>query len=152
MYPKECPARGDVPAICWSEGTDCSTVTKCGMEFRSCNSSDFRFDCASMTCVSSTAGDGGAVAACSGNAYPVACPAKDDVPALCWSPGTICSTLTRCGNEFKSCQAAGYHFSCTTWMCVPDTAGPAPDAGASPDVGVAQDSAAGDAATDGAHD
>jgi hypothetical protein len=152
MYPVSCPALGDVPAICWSTGTDCSTVTKCGNDFRSCNAPNSHFDCSTMTCVSSTAGDGGAVAQCSGTGFPVACPAKDDVPALCWSPGTVCSTISRCNNEFKSCQAAGYHFSCALFMCVPDTAS-ATDAGAA-DVGAADVGAAADAAsTDGAaHD
>jgi hypothetical protein len=143
-YPKYCPATPDVPAICWSAGTECSTITKCGNDYRSCLSPNFRYDCAANSCVSSTVGDGGVVAQCPDMLYPVACPAKGDVPALCWSPGTICSTLNRCGNDFKSCQAAGYTFSCTANMCVPDSAPP-------PDAGVAADASA-DAASSDAHD
>jgi hypothetical protein len=124
-YPVSCPARNDVPAICWSTGTDCSTVTKCGDQFRSCLSASTHFDCAQMTCVPNAGVDGGA--AC-GPDYPVSCPAKGDVPGLCWSTGTVCSTIGRCGNDFKSCQAAGYHFDCTQQRCLPDSGTPA-DAG-----------------------
>ena len=37
-------------------------------------------------------------------------PAIGEVPKLCWSSGTICSTLVKCGTEFKSCLAAGYRY------------------------------------------
>jgi hypothetical protein len=114
-----CPARGEVPPICWSAGTDCSTVTKCGDQFRSCTSPNARFDCTEMRCITGTSTGDGGLAECGDPTYPVSCPATADVPKLCWTPGTICSTIGRCGNEFKSCQAAGYRFSCTEQKCVP---------------------------------
>jgi hypothetical protein len=121
-----------VPAICWSAGTNCSSITKCGDQFRSCTSPNATYSCAEMRCeFTSSSGDGG-VTECGDPAFPVACPATAEVPRLCWSPGTICSTLNRCGNDFKSCLAAGYKFSCTEMRCVPDTSAPGPDAGTTP--------------------
>jgi len=141
-FPVSCPARNDVPAICWSAGTECSTIAKCGDQFRSCTSPNARYDCAEMRCVSSSSsGDGGVE--CGDPSFPVSCPATSDVPKLCWSPGTVCSTIGRCGNEFKSCLAAGYRFSCSEQKCVQ---GPASDGGAAiPDASVA-DAAPADAA------
>jgi hypothetical protein len=147
----QCPAiPPDVPAICWSAGTACSTITKCGDQFRSCNDPAFHYDCASNTCVKPTSGDGGAVADCPDMLYPVACPSRGDVPALCWSAGTICSTINRCGNDFKSCQAAGYTFSCTANMCLRDSTLP-PDAGVTADAAAPADASSPDASAD-AHD
>jgi hypothetical protein len=130
-YPVSCPAHGDVPAICWSPGTDCSTLTKCGDQFRSCTSATSHFDCAAMRCISAAESDGGT--GCGDPAYPVACPAHGDVPDLCWSSGTICSTIGRCGNDFKSCLGAGYHFDCTVQRCVADSTTPS-DAAPGPDA------------------
>jgi hypothetical protein len=126
-FPVSCPMHDGVPASCWSIGTECSTIAKCGDQFRSCTSANAHYDCTEMRCVyNSSTGDGGTE--CGDPSYPVACPAIGEVPKLCWSSGTICSTLTRCGTEFKSCLSAGYHFSCTEQRCVADTGG-APDGG-----------------------
>jgi len=135
--------RGEVPAICWSAGTDCSTIAKCGDQFKSCTAANAHYDCTEMRCVfGNSTGDGG-TSACGDPAFPVSCPARGDVPALCWSAGTVCSTLVRCGNDFKSCLAPGYHFSCTENKCVADGTGAPADAGATPtDTGAPADTAA----------
>jgi len=119
-YPVSCPANNGVPAICWSAGTDCSTLTKCGDQFRSCLSASTHFDCTQMTCVPNAGVDAGPE--CGDPSYPVPCPERGDVQKLCWSNGTICSTISRCGNDFKSCKAAGFHFDCTQQRCVADGA------------------------------
>lgn len=131
-FPVPCPALNAVPALCWSAGTACSTITKCGNDFVSCTSANAHYECAEMHCVLSVP-DGGTE--CGDPTFPVSCPATADVPKLCWSPGTVCSTVGKCGNDFNSCLSAGYHFSCTDHKCVPDTATDggvtSPDAGAS---------------------
>jgi hypothetical protein len=139
-FPRECPALGGVPSLCWSAGTDCSTIAKCGDQFRSCTSANAHYDCAEMRCVVSGGGDGGLE--CGDPAFPVSCPATSEVPQLCWSAGTACSTISRCGSDFKSCLAPGFHFSCADQRCVPDTGSPADAAPSAPDA------AAPDAATD----
>lgn len=127
-YPQMCPMRGEVPAICWSAGTACSTIVKCGDQFRSCNSPTATYDCASNACVVSGSTEDGGTSSCA-EPYPRFCPGKGDVPAICWSKNTVCSTIGRCGNDFKSCELAGFHFSCGDNKCVADTA---TDAGATP--------------------
>jgi hypothetical protein len=146
-FPVSCPGLGDVPALCWSAGTACSSVAHCGNDFRSCTSASAHFDCAQMTCVSGSTADGGVE--CGDPAFPVSCPAVGDVPKLCWSAGTICSTIGRCGNDFKSCLMSGYHYSCATQACVLDTS---TDAGvAAPDAAL-PDAATSDAAADASAD
>lgn len=160
-FPVSCAARGDVPAICWSPGTNCSTIAKCGDQFFSCTTPNAHYDCKEMRCVfDNPSGDGGVE--CGDPNFPVSCPAIGDVPKLCWSSGTVCSTLVKCGTEFKSCLAAGYRYDCATAKCVQGSATP-PDAGSgqAPDAGTVDsasgtvDSAAGDTApatTDAAAD
>jgi hypothetical protein len=148
MFPVSCPGLNEVPALCWSAGTDCSTLTKCGNDFKSCTSPGAHFDCTQMTCV------GPAGMECGQPEFPVSCPGLDDVPKLCWSAGTVCSTISRCGNDFKSCVSPGYRFDCTQQRCVPAPDGGVaqPDAG-SPDTAAADaPGASGDAATDAAAD
>jgi hypothetical protein len=93
--------------------------------FFSCVTPGTYYDCKEMKCLYMSGTDGGAEC---GAAFPVSCPAIGDVPKLCWSSGTVCSTLTRCGNDFKSCLVAGYRFDCNSGQCVPNLGGPPPDA------------------------
>jgi hypothetical protein len=152
-FPVSCPPANGVPAVCWSPGTNCGTIAKCGEQFFSCTSPNAHYDCALMRCEFNSTGDGGATE-CGDPNFPVACPAIGEVPRLCWSSGTICSTLVRCGTEFKSCLASGYRYDCATAKCVPDTGtppadaggGPTPDAGGSTDSAAPADSSAADTA------
>jgi hypothetical protein len=144
-YPASCPARNDVPSICWSAGTICSTIAKCGDQFFSCTTPGAHYDCAEMRCVYDSSGDGGAAVECGDPAFPVSCPAIGDVPKLCWSSGTVCSSLIRCGTEFKSCLASGYRYDCATFKCVPGSNVPVDAASTAPDAGASVDAAAGDA-------
>jgi len=125
-FPVACPPRGNVPATCWTAGTMCTSITRCGDQLRSCSTAGAYYDCTAMTCLLSSP-DGGVE--CGDPLYPVSCPAKGDVPSLCWTAGTICSTLRRCGNDFRSCLTPGYHFSCEDQRCVPDQDGGSGDAG-----------------------
>ncbi len=46
-----CPARGSVPASCWSVNTSCSTVTDCGGgNYESCTDPSLTVDCTTLTC------------------------------------------------------------------------------------------------------
>ena len=147
--PVSCPEHNGVPAtVCWSPGTSCSTIAKCGDQFFSCTSPNAQYDCAQMRCLYTVAGVDGGVE-CGDPAYPVACPGTAEVPQMCWSPGTKCSTLSRCGDhDFRSCIADGYRFNCATSQCLP-YAGGTPDASSStPDASSASDTAAPDATAD----
>jgi hypothetical protein len=148
-FPMSCPARNDVPSICWSAGTLCSTIAKCGDQYFSCITPNTHYDCTEKRCVYDAAGVDGGVE-CGDPNFPVPCPAVGDVPKLCWTRNTVCSTLVRCGNDFKSCQAAGFRFSCTELKCVPDMGGGGTvDSGAPADAGTAADAGADAAAAAG---
>lgn len=53
-YPTFCDASGDLPAACWSDGTDCSTRVRCSDGKQHACGSGYKYDCASGTCKSST--------------------------------------------------------------------------------------------------
>ena len=73
---------------------------------------------------SSSGGTGGS---CTNPSYPVHCDTVGTVPAGCWGPGTVCSTITNCGTaaapDYQACGIAGYHPDCAGTKCIPNTGG-----------------------------
>jgi hypothetical protein len=70
---------------------------------------------------------GGTGGSCTNPSYPVHCDSVGTVPAGCWGPGTVCSTITNCGTsttpDYVACGIAGYHPDCSGTTCVPNTGG-----------------------------
>jgi hypothetical protein len=57
---------------------------------------------------------------CKNPSFPVPCPPKDGVPTMCWSLGTVCSTITNCDGKFRSCRSPGHHVDCQMMRCLRD--------------------------------
>ncbi|MGZ3418109.1 MAG: hypothetical protein ACXVEE_09615 [Polyangiales bacterium] len=111
-YPNYCKAHDGVPEGCWPSTTACSTTTKCSDGTQhACRSSSFTYDCTTSTCK------------CADPKYPVYCPALGDVPANCWSTGTLCGSVANCSGTYHSCTSSGYHYDCTKSTCVADSTG-----------------------------
>ncbi len=134
---------------CWPSAVACSTVFNCGTstspDYRACMTAGLHPSCTdSTTCLPATGGEGGrndagaggaggsggkadAGLQCTDPAYPVYCGSLGAVPAGCWSPGTVCSTVTNCGTSaapsYAACSTPGYHPDCGGTNCVPDSTG-----------------------------
>ena len=63
-------------------------------------------------------GAGGSSELCPQPTFPVLCPALGGVPILCWSAGTVCSTIMNCNGAWGSCSSASMHVDCPTGSCV----------------------------------
>ena len=70
---------------------------------------------------------GGTGGSCTDPSYPIHCDSLGPVPAGCWGPGTVCSTIANCGTsttpDYVACGIAGYHPDCSGTTCVPNTGG-----------------------------
>jgi hypothetical protein len=123
MYPTYCPARGSaadggVPAGCWTQTTDCSTIKNCGGTPHACPTG-YAFDCPSNQCVLSC----NPTCVCTNPTYPMACPTVGSltdggVPADCWSAGTDCSTVKNCGNGMYHACRTGFIYDCAAAQCI----------------------------------
>lgn len=49
-FPTYCPGQHGVPASCWTEGTDCSTIVECPNDTGACNKG-YAVDCTEYACV-----------------------------------------------------------------------------------------------------
>jgi hypothetical protein len=110
-YPVPCAALGSTPASCWAAGTNCLAIAICSGSYLACTDASRHVDCTTKQCV-----DG---PTCVDPSYPVSCPALGTVPAACWSPGSICSTVTNCSGIYHSCVTATYHYDCASAQCLP---------------------------------
>ncbi len=143
-----CPMSG----TCWLSSVACSTVFNCGTntspDYRACVAVGYHPDCSGTTCLPGTGGVGGSgdggltgsggatgtgtspdagALSCTNPAYPVYCDSDGTIPAGCWAPGTVCSTITNCGTSaapsYAACVTAGYYPDCNGTTCLPGTGG-----------------------------
>ena len=129
-YPVFCPESGEIPASCWSDGTDCATATDCNGNFLSCDYSVLQVDCSTKTCE------------CPDPDFPDFCPPLGDVPANCWSAGVACGTVVDCAGEHHGCLSSDYIFDCDSGTCV-STGGASSASGGDDSSGCSYDSECG---------
>lgn len=106
-FPEFCPASGDVPASCWTEGAQCATTTNCDGDLIACSFDILHVDCSTKSCE------------CADPAFPDFCPPLGDVPASCWSEGVACGTVVDCGGDLHACSSSDYVYDCDSQTCVP---------------------------------
>jgi hypothetical protein len=141
--PSSCSSRSTfycrTSQTCWSSEVSCSTLVDCGSgKLGACHSSALRYDCNTDQCVSDSPGGGGGTG-CTDPDYPVHCDSLGTVPAGCWGPGAVCSTVTNCGTasaaDYHACASASYHYDCSGGKCTPNADGGTASCAAAPAAG-----------------
>lgn len=101
MFPVGCPM-SESPNTCWTAGTDCSTVKRCGTADKVYGClSGFAVDCRyrANNCLP-RAEVGGNTRTCSDPMFPNLCPALGDLGPVCIRPGDWdCNARVVCGTE-----------------------------------------------------
>lgn len=99
-YPVFCTETPGAPSDCWSQGTDCSTITYCVDDATiagACNAGDY-FDCTTQACAPSP---------CAGTDFPVFCPfdaaCAGNPTSCCFPAGADCRTATDCHSKYFAC-------------------------------------------------
>lgn len=112
-HPYHCPSTD----TCWSEATDCASVTNCGGQWAGCTPSKYaqgyEVDCTFGACVATPG-------SCTQASHPVFCPARHGAFPGCYTPDSECNTVVYCsGVGAKACSQASYAVDCESDQCVP---------------------------------
>jgi hypothetical protein len=139
MRPKQCPAMGDITAMCWASFVDCATVRRCptAPDIRACTAGRM-VDCSFRFNFCPPPGN-----RCTDPMFPDFCPARPPlVGPGCYQSGADCESITVCPDDTSPsyCIGVGARVDCTKPRGMRCSRPTVPD-GAAPDSTPATDAA-----------